>query len=112
MSTKTKDGIPDHYRQWAKQEAEKEYPRKMWPEGTLDEVRRQRNGYEAALLRMWPLVDALQRISEKSNWYANNGARLPLEVDHALCVEIPSEADTALSSLNLPKANSNGEDQE
>ena len=60
--------IPDHYRQWAAKEAERKYPRKMWPEGTLDEVRRQRMGYEAALLRMWPLVDALQKAIERQGF--------------------------------------------
>ncbi len=91
MSTKTT--IPEHYRQWAKQEAEREYPRKMWPEGTLDEVRRQREGYEAALLRMWPVVEALQRMCEwhekQATWDKGDNGYYA--------------AKQALSSLNLPQ---------
>lgn len=33
----------------AEERAEEKYPRKLWPEGTLDEVRRQRQGYAKAI---------------------------------------------------------------
>lgn len=44
---------------------------------------------------MTPL-DALRKIAETAQWYANNGDRLPNEVDHALCVEVLSLAMDAL----------------
>ncbi len=95
MSTKTT--IPEHYRQWAKQEAEREYPRKMWPEGTLDEVRRQRKGYEAALLRMWPLMEHSVRIIE-----AYNDKLVQAHTPIAYLRHM-GKLDEALSSLNLPQ---------
>lgn len=39
---------------------------------------------------------AVEQIAETSRWYADNGGRDPLEVDHALCVEILSLAEGAL----------------
>jgi hypothetical protein len=62
MST-TQD--PD-YKGIAKQMAEGAYPRKMWPEGTLDEVRRQRKGYtscmEAKLRSDWETIRLLRAL--------------------------------------------------
>ena len=43
------------------------------------------------------LIDALGEIAKTARWYADNGQRLPHEVDHALCVEILSLAEEALS---------------
>ncbi len=42
--------------------------------------------------------EALRQIAETARWYANNGDRLPLEVDHALCIEILSVAEEALAA--------------
>jgi len=39
---------------------------------------------------------ALREIAQTARWYANNGQRLPLEVDHALCVEVLDLAERAL----------------
>jgi len=56
---------PD-YKGIAKQMAEGAYPRKMWPEGTLDEVRRQRKGYtscmEAKLRQDWETIRLLNKL--------------------------------------------------
>lgn len=44
------------------------------------------------------LADALAEIESKARWYADNDARDPHEVDHALCVEILDLAERALNA--------------
>jgi len=89
----------ESYRQWAKEEAEREYPKcnganRIHPHVSLSA------GYEAALLRMWPLVEALEKAV---------GAWEPLLADADLDAgSNPAwltvhHAKSALSSLNLPK---------
>ncbi len=46
-------------------------------------------------LREWA-EEALRQIAETARWYANNGQRLAQEVDHALCVEVLSMAESAV----------------
>jgi hypothetical protein len=41
------------------------------------------------------LREVLTAIAETGRWYADNDQRLPHEVDHALCVEILSMAESA-----------------
>ena len=110
MSTKTT--IPEHYRQWAKQEAEREYPDRAldlgsWRGGgTQLRFHNERIAYEAALLRLWPLVDAMQRIAVVM-------PEVMPDDQHAVVLgRVIATSKEALSSLNLPKVNSNGEDQE
>lgn len=43
--------------------------------------------------------EALAAIEETARWYADNGDRLPHEVDHALCVEVLSSAADALAAV-------------
>jgi hypothetical protein len=61
MSTDTQ--APD-FAAIAKRLAADAYPRKMWPEGTLDEVRRQRKGYatcmEGKLQQDWETIRLLK----------------------------------------------------
>jgi hypothetical protein len=45
--------------------------------------------------RVDALKAAVTQIAETARWYANNDQRLPLEVDHALCVEILDVAERA-----------------
>ena len=50
----------------AEELAAKAYPRKLWPEGTLDEVRRQRKGYEKAIREVaQPIADERDELREK-----------------------------------------------
>ena len=44
------------------------------------------------------LVESMRQILETARWYADNGDRLPHEVDHALCVEILDLAQRALDA--------------
>jgi hypothetical protein len=41
---------------------------------------------------------ALEYIAETAGWYARNGQRLALEVDHALCVEVLDAAERGLGT--------------
>lgn len=59
---------------------------------------------EAAARDLAQARQALQRIAYTAGWYADNGSRLPHEVDHALCVEILSEAEGALDALPAREA--------
>lgn len=43
------------------------------------------------------LNEALRSIAEKARWYAENPSRLDHEVDHALCVEVLSLAEDAIT---------------
>ncbi len=56
--------------------------------GTLD---------DADALALFDAVEALARIGRSARWYADNDARDPQEVDHALCVEIVAECETFLA---------------
>ena len=83
-----------HYRIWARVEAEREYPILPIQESLTSPMnalvrREKRETYEAALLRMWPFVEALERISntdpdDATAWF------------HRV-------SDEALCSLNLPR---------
>lgn len=102
--------IPDYYREWAKKEAEKRYTGDwdgelggyfvcrdtykqdgstiflMSPKDESYLMRRMKEAYEAALLRMWPVVEAIEIIAGHSS----DATAQMLSKD-------------ALNSLNLPK---------
>lgn len=50
----------------------------------------------AAIRRAEQLSAGLEAIAGIARWYADNDARDPQEVDHALCVEVLSRAQKAL----------------
>jgi uncharacterized protein YjcR len=56
----------------------------QWANTFADEIERMR--------------EALRSIEETARWYADNGERLPLEVDHALCVEVLDLAQRGLGA--------------
>ncbi len=117
MSTKTT--IPDHYKKWAKEEAHKviDADIKLSLVGAgWSERKQMERAYEAALLRMWPVVDALQPFAR----FAAQWERMPVDGkmpdDGALYsihgttewgAEITlghvKDAMGTLSSLNLPQ---------
>ena len=45
--------------------------------------------------KMKTVREALEATLNKCKWYASNDARIAQEVDHALCVEVPSEIEDA-----------------
>ena len=50
--------------------------------------------------RMGRYFATLTAIENKARWYAENDARDPQEVDHALCVEILALAEEAIEGRN------------
>jgi len=114
--TEAMSNMPDYYREWAKKEAEREYE---WPFDNADTALKvglnedcdaNRQAYEAALLRMWPLVEALEDAEdafgflEKSEpdslgWAGHNTEGGPWPI----AAELKSKMSKALTSLNLPK---------
>ncbi len=70
----------------------------------MSSIQRDYEQGEAALVALDALLaenqryeKALTAIHETARWYADNGNRLALEVDHALCVEVLSAAREALA---------------
>ncbi len=61
--------IPEEYRQWAKEEAEREYPDVPGLPSLQYEAEGLREAYVGAILRMWPVVEALQRLDIDPTWY-------------------------------------------
>lgn len=99
--------IPDNYRQWAKSEAEREYP--------MPEADTQRRCYEAALLRMWPVVEAASKMlwpnvvsaDDLALWgMASAGSAKSVKTVREIVTDYRNAQDglrEALTTLNLPR---------
>lgn len=100
----------ESYRQWAREDAEREYacpPRfEQDPEYWDAFTEEYRHGYEAALLRMWPLVEAMQEAQDDTVELRETLDKVGLAYANERRRRVTRMKDyieQAISSLNLPK---------